>query len=157
MKKYRHRGGNNYTIQMTFAANDAEHIYGLGQESGNTLDKKNTAYELYQCNTKASIPVIYSSLGYGFFWNNPSVGRCSFDKKRSVWVADSAVQADYLVFTGENPQDVMYRYGLLTGFSPDMPEWVCGFWQSKLRYETQEEVRKLHESIKKKICPWMRL
>ena len=153
LKKYTHRGGDNYTIRMAFEADDREHIYGLGQESGNSLDKKNTAYELYQCNTKASVPVIYSSLGYGFFWNNPSIGRCSFDKKQSVWVADSAAQADYLVFTGKNPQDVMYRYGLLTGFSPDMPEWVCGFWQSKLRYETQEEVLEIARKYQEKNLP----
>lgn len=139
-RKYTHRGGNNYAVQVFFEANDDEHIYGLGQEQGNCLDKKNSAYELYQCNTKTSIPVIYSSLGYGFFWNNPAIGRCEFNKKYSVWAADSTPQVDYFVFTGENPRDVLYHYGLLTGFSPIMPEWVLGFWQSKLRYETQVDV-----------------
>ncbi len=152
-RKYTHRGGSIYSIQVAFEANEQEHIYGLGQEHGNCLDKKNTAYELFQCNTKASIPVIYSSLGYGFFWNNPAIGRCEFNKKQTVWVADSASQADYLVFTGVNPQNVMYRYGLLTGFSPDMPEWVWGFWQSKLRYETQEDILEIARKYKEKQLP----
>ncbi len=149
-EKYRHRGGNNYTVKAKFEACEKEHIFGLGQERGNYFDKKNTAYELFQCNTKTSIPVIYSSLGYGFFWNNPSIGRCEFNKKESVWTADSTPQADYLVFTGKNPKEVMLKYGLLTGFAPNMPEWVMGFWQSKLRYESQKDlldvVRKYKEN-----------
>lgn len=152
-RKYTHRGGNNYSIQAVFEANEEEHIYGLGQEKGNCFDKKNTKYEMYQCNTKSSIPVIYSSLGYGFFWNNPSIGRCEFNKKHTIWIADSAPQADYLVFCGDTPQDVMYRYGILTGFSPEMPGWVCGFWQSKLRYETQEEVLEVAHKYKEKQLP----
>ncbi len=139
-EKYRHRGGNNYTIKVRFETCEKEHIFGLGQERGNCFDKKNTSYELFHCNTKTSIPVIYSSLGYGFFWNNPSIGRCEFNKRQSVWIADSTPQADYLVFTGNDPKEVMYNYGLLTGFAPMMPDWVLGFWQSKCRYESQKEL-----------------
>lgn len=153
LKKYTHRGGDNYTIRMAFEADDREHIYGLGQEKGNCLDKKNSSWELYQCNTKTSIPVIYSSLGYGFFWNNPSIGRCAFDKKQTVWTADSAKQADYLVFTGENPREILYRYGLLTGFAPEMPQWVSGFWQSKLRYESQDDVIEIARQYKERQLP----
>lgn len=152
-KKYLHRGGNNYKICLKFEANCQEHIYGLGQERGNCFDKKNTMYEFYQCNTKTSIPVIYSSLGYGLFWNSPSLGRCQFNKNESIWEADSTPQADYFVFTGQNPQDIMCCYSHLTGFAPEMPEWVCGFWQSKLRYESQDEVIEIAHKYKEKDLP----
>ncbi len=152
-EKYRHRGGNNYTVKLKFEACEKEHIFGLGQEQGNCFDKKNTSYDLYQCNTKTSIPVIYSSLGYGFFWNNPSIGRCEFNKKQSVWIADSTPQADYLVFTGNDPKEVMYNYGMLTGFAPMMPEWVCGFWQSKLRYESQKDILQVAREYKERNLP----
>ena len=138
--KYRHRGGNHFSVRQRFAACDGERIFGLGQERGNRLDKKKTASELLQRNTKTTIPVIYSSLGYGFFWNNPAIGRCEFGEKETVWCSDSTPQIDYLVFTGETPKDILYRYSMLTGFAPQMPEWVFGFWQSKLRYESQAEV-----------------
>jgi alpha-D-xyloside xylohydrolase len=47
----------------------------------------------------------------------------------------------------------MYRYGLLTGFSPEMPEWVFGFWQSKLRYESQAELLDVARTYKEKGLP----
>ena len=152
-EKYKYKGGNNYKIKLKFEANENEHIYGLGQERGNRFDKKNTSYEMLQCNTKSTIPVIYSSLGYGFFWNNPAIGRCEFTQTQTVWTADSAYQADYLVFTGENPSEIMYNYSLLTGFAPMMPEWVTGFWQSKLRYESQDDLLEVAREYKKRNLP----
>lgn len=150
---YQHRSGDYYKIQWQFKTDAREHIYGLGQERGNCLDKKNTNYELLQKNTKTSIPVIYSSFGYGFFWNNPAIGRCCLSEERMVWTADYAYQADFLVFAGENPKDTLYRYGLLTGFAPMMPQWVFGFWQSKLRYESQDQLLSVARKYKELALP----
>lgn len=150
---YTQRNDGCYGITVTFEASENEHIYGLGQERENCLDKKNASHELFHKNTKTSIPVIYSSLGYGFFWNNPAIGRCAFNKNETVWTADCTRQADYLVFTGNTPKEVLYRYGLLTGFAPMMPEWVMGFWQSKLRYESQDEVLEVAKKYKEQGIP----
>ncbi len=151
--KYEYKGGNNYKINVKFEANEDEHIYGLGHERGISFDRKNSSCELIQYNTKATVPVVYSSLGYGFFWNNPSLGRCEFTKNQTQWTADNAYQADWLVFVGENPGEVMENYGRLTGFAPMMPEWVGGFWQSKLRYESQEDLLEVARKYKEKNLP----
>ena len=129
LRRYRHTEGNHYTIKTLFEANPGEHIYGLGQEQCSYFDKKGCSSELIHYNTKSAMPVIYSSLGYGFFWNNPGTGRCEFTNNHTLWLADSAYQADYLVFTGDTPADIMHKYCTLTGFSPDMPSWAAGFWQ----------------------------
>ncbi len=147
--RYEHRGGDCYKITALFEANKGEHIYGLGQEQQDYFDRKGCAGELIHYNTKSSLPVIYSSLGYGFFWNNPSPGRWEFTNNHSLWQADSAVQADYLVFAGKDPAETMKIYCRLTGFPPEMPDWAAGFWQCKLRYESQDDLlavaRKYHE------------
>ena len=38
------------------------------------------------------------------------------------------------------PKQVCTTLSDLTGYSPKMPEWATGFWQCRLRYETQEEL-----------------
>ena len=132
--RYQHTEGDNYRIRYAFNANPGEHIYGLGQEQEDAFDRKGTTTELQHYNTKSVIPVYYSSLGYGFIWNNPSPGRCETTLNHTMWVADSAYQADYLVFAGRTPRDTMKIYSRLTGFAPMMPSWAAGFWQCKCRY-----------------------
>lgn len=138
--KYEHTEGQNYRTRIIFDANDEERIYGLGQEQHDFFDKKGCSFDLKHWNTKSSLPVIYSSLGYGFLWNNPAVGRVEFALNHTIWSADSCYQADYLVFAGNTPAETMNKYCRLTGFAPEMPEWATGFWQCKLRYESQDEL-----------------
>ncbi|MBO5346917.1 MAG: hypothetical protein J6A45_02095 [Lachnospiraceae bacterium] len=149
LRRYRHTEGDHYTIKTLFEANPGEHIYGLGQEQMSFFDKKGCSSDLIHYNTKSAMPVIYSSLGYGFFWNNPGTGRCEFTNNHTLWLADSAYQADYLIFVGDTPADIMYKYCTLTGFSPDMPKWAAGFWQCKLRYESQDDLMEVAREYKK--------
>lgn len=153
VRRYEHIEGDSYRIKALFEANDGEHIYGLGQEQQNFFDRKGCAYELLHYNTKSTLPVIYSSLGYGFLWNNPSPGRCEFTNNHTLWQADSAHQADYLVFVGDSPAEVMNKYCRLTGFSPEMPQWAAGFWQCKLRYESQEDLLEVAREYKHRGVP----
>ena len=48
--------------------------------------------------------------------------------------------ADYYFIRGETYDAVIRGYRQLTGKAPVMPKWVLGFWQSKERYSTQEEL-----------------
>ncbi len=147
--RYAHVEGDNYRTKVIFDARDDERIYGLGQEQQDFFNRKGCTYDLMHWNTKSTIPYIYSSLGYGFLWNNPAVGRVEFANNHTVWLAESCYQADYLVFVGDTPADILNIYCRLTGFSPEMPSWAAGFWQCKLRYETQDDLlevaRKYHE------------
>ena len=150
--KYEHTEGQNYRTRIIFDSQD-EHIYGIGQEQQDFFDKKGCSYDLKHWNTKSALPVVYSSLGYGFLWNNPAVGRVEFALNHTIWSADSCYQADYLVFAGDTPAEVMNRYCRLTGFSPEMPEWAAGFWQCKLRYESQEDLLEIAREYKKRGIP----
>lgn len=151
--RYQHTEGDNYRIRYAFNANPGEHIYGLGQEQEDAFDRKGTTTELQHYNTKSVIPVYYSSLGYGFIWNNPSPGRCETTLNHTMWVADSAYQADYLVFAGETPRDTMKIYSRLTGLAPMMPSWAAGFWQCKCRYESQDILLNVAREYKKRGIP----
>lgn len=151
--RYLHTEGDNYRIRYAFNANPGEHIYGLGQEQEDAFDRVGTTTELQHYNTKSVIPMYYSSLGYGFLWNNPAPGRCETTLNHIMWVADSAYQADYIVFVGETPRDVMRTYADLTGYAPMMPRWAAGFWQCKCRYETQDILLNVAREYKRRGIP----
>jgi len=152
-REYRHVGGDNYRVVVTFEPYANEHFYGLGQEQNDLFDLKGSTSQLLHKNTKSSIPFVYSSRGYGFLWNNPSIGRCELSNNHTLWEANSTKQVDYLVIAGDTPGEVMQKYGLLTGFAPRFPVWASGFWQSRLRYETQADVLNVAREYKRRGVP----
>lgn len=150
---YVHTEGNHYTTRVIFEANEGEHFYGLGQETEDAFDRKGSTCNLVHYNTKSTLPFLYSSLGYGFFWNNPSPGRCETTKNHTMWCSDSTYQADFLVFVGDKPADVMKLYADLTGYASAFPAWAAGFWQCKLRYESQEDLLSVAREYKRRGIP----
>jgi len=133
--------GNGYhRIEQRFRAYDGERIYGLGQHQHGLLDQKGAVIDLVQRNAEVTIPFLLSSRGYGLLWNSPAVGRVELAGNGTRWVADSARQIDYWVTAGPEPRSILHNYAEATGHAPMLPEWASGFWQSKLRYRTQDEL-----------------
>ena len=138
-RNYRSIGSGLWKVRVTFEPNPGEEFYGLGHERMNCFSKKGCSVDLQHLNTKASIPYVYSSLGYGFLWNHPGTGKAELSNNRTRWNADCAKGIDFVVLSGK-PAEVCEKLADLTGHAPKMPEWGMGFWQCRLRYETQEEV-----------------
>ena len=128
-------------------------IYGLGQHQHGRLDQKGCVIELIQRNTEVSIPFLLSSRGYGFLWNNPAVGRVELGYNATRWVAEAAPQIDYWITTGNTPADILSNYAEVTGHAPEFPEWASGFWQSKLRYASQEELESVAREYRQRNLP----
>lgn len=134
-------GASDYHLTMRFESLAAdEKIYGMGQYQQPYLDLKGLDIELAQRNSQASVPFALSSAGYGILWNNPAVGRAVFGKNIMSFEAYSTNVLDYWIATGETPATIVEAYADATGKVPMMPEYGLGFWQCKLRYQTQEEL-----------------
>lgn len=134
------RGDGSYRLELSFEAYDDERVYGLGQHLHGRLDQKGCVIDLIQANTVVTIPFLHSSRGYGLLWNNPALGRVELGADATRWVADSAHQIDYWITAGDTPAEIMTAYADATGYPPMPPEWALGFWQSKLRYQSQDEL-----------------
>ena len=147
LRNYRNNTGGSYRARVTFEPNRKEHFYGMGHEATDCFDLKGCTIDLRQVNAKCTIPYVYSSLGYGFLWNLPSTGVCELANNRTRWTSDNTRQIDYVVIGG-NPKEVCETLADLTGHAPKMPDWALGFWQSRLRYETQEQVLDVAQKYK---------
>lgn len=139
IRNYINHCGSLWRARVTFEANQKEHFYGLGHEPTDCFDLKGCTVDLRHVNAKCTIPYVYSSLGYGFLWNLPSTGTCELANNRTRWTSDSTRQIDYIVIGG-SPRQASETLADLTGHAPEFPDWALGFWQSRLRYETQEQV-----------------
>ncbi|GAA3437587.1 glycoside hydrolase family 31 protein [Kutzneria kofuensis] len=133
-------GDGSYHLEQRFAAHLGERLFGLGQHPNGRLDQKGLVVDLVQSNTEVTIPFLHSSRGYGLLWHNPAAGRVELAEDTTRWVADSAQQIDYWITAGDTPAEITASYADATGHPPLLPGWATGFWQSKLRYRTQEEL-----------------
>jgi alpha-D-xyloside xylohydrolase len=145
-------GNGYYRIEQKFRAYADERLFGLGQHQHGRLDQKGVVLDLVQRNTEVSIPFLVSNRGYGVLWNNPAVGRIELGETGTRWVADSSRQVDYWVTAG-SPLDIAAQYADATGHAPMLPAWAAGFWQSKLRYRTQDELLAIAREYKKRALP----
>ena len=133
-------GTTDYALSARFEAFEDEMIFGMGQYQDKQLNKKGAILELCHRNSQASVPFYVSSRGYGFLWNNPAVGMCTFGTNRTEWTARSTKKLDYYITCGDTPADIERNYSAVTGRTPMMPEYGLGYWQCKLRYRTQDEL-----------------
>ena len=152
-REYRVTSGNQFKISLYFKAEPGEHFYGMGQDANDCFDLKGSTVELLQKNGKCTIPYTYSSRGYGFIWNNPAIGRAEFVNNHTMWHVQCAQQIDYVVIAGDTPGEINEKFTAITGRAPMLPEWAAGFWQCKLRYETQEELLQVAREYKRRGLP----
>lgn len=146
--------GGDYHLTMRFESLDKnEKIYGMGQYQQPYLDLKGLDLEMAHRNSQASVPFALSSRGYGLLWNNPSIGRAVFGKNIMSFEAYSTKSLDYWVVAGDTPAEIEEAYANVTGKVPMMPEYGLGFWQCKLRYQTQEELLQVAREYKRRKLP----
>lgn len=65
-------GEQDYQISQVFESPEDEALYGLGQHQDDIINYKNQHVELFQYNTKVSIPLLVSNKNYGILWDNYS-------------------------------------------------------------------------------------
>lgn len=145
--------GGNYQLTLRFESTPQEKIFGMGQYQQPFLDVKNCTLELAHRNSQASVPFALSSLGYGFLWNNPAIGKVTFGKNVTEWIAHSTKQLDYWITAGDSPSEIEEAYAKATGTVPMMPDYGMGFWQCKLRYQTQAELLEVAREYKRRGLP----
>ncbi|GEN51570.1 glycoside hydrolase family 31 protein [Alkalibacterium pelagium] len=146
-------GSSDYTISMRLETQPNEKIFGMGQYQHDFFNLKGCMVELTHRNSQISIPFFLSNLGYGMLWNNPSIGKASFNLNVTEFTAECSNQIDYWITAGDTPAQIEESYAEVTGKVPMMPEYAMGLWQSKLRYQNQEELLGIARKYKDEQVP----
>jgi len=72
--------------------------------------------------------------------------------KLSFW-SEMGKQLDYYFIRGNNPDQIISGYRYVTGKAQVMPKWSMGFWQSRERYKTQDELLSTLSEFRKREIP----
>ncbi|WP_341835267.1 TIM-barrel domain-containing protein [Chitinophaga pollutisoli] len=75
------------------------------------------------------------------------------DRDAFTFASQAGRQLDYYCIAGKNADEVIAGYRTLTGKAPLMPRWAMGFWQSRERYKTQEEVLQTAAEFRRRGIP----
>ena len=75
------------------------------------------------------------------------------ERGRQSWWSEMSKQLDYYFIAGDNLDEVISGYRTLTGKSPIMPKWAMGYWQSRERYTTQDEVLATFKEFRERQIP----
>lgn len=67
--------------------------------------------------------------------------------------SEAGQQIDYYFIYGNNIDEVISGYRKLTGKATIVPKWALGFWQSRERYKTQDEILSTVDEFRKRKIP----
>ena len=99
---------NALSWRMVFDLQEDEALYGLGQHQSEELNMRGKNEDLFQYNTKVSVPFVISSRGYGILWDSYSY--CRFGQPEDYLQLNRAFRL----------YDKHGREGHLTGTYTDM-------------------------------------
>lgn len=138
-----------FLVRQAFRLDSDEPIYGLGQHQTGKMIQRNQMVYLRQNNTEICIPYWQSVKGYGVYWDNTSPTTFTDNVNETAFDSQAGECVDYYFLYGGKPDEVVRRMRDLTGHAPMNPLWTYGYWQSRSRYEKQDEllsaVRKYRE------------
>lgn len=152
------------TLRQSRILDDAEHIYGLGEDNANrgTLDRRGTVRDMWtgqqirSGNVTANYPVPFylstglDGRGYGCFVDN--VWHMRFDlgktqKDRLTWTSPGG-PLDYYIINGPSFKSVINQYTQLTGRPTMLPLYAFGYWQSRCFFNNFADIKKTVDRLK---------
>lgn len=139
-QKFDDAGVQTYTVKQSFQLDNSEAIYGLGQQQDGKLSRRGVNLRMVQDNTEDYIPFFQSVKAYGLFWDNYSPTLFVDNDKETFFQSEVGDLIDYYLMVGENADGVIACMRDLTGQAPMFPLWSFGFWQSRERYKSTDEL-----------------
>ena len=147
-------GESTFHVTDRFWPEFGEGFYGLGQHQNGMFNYRGATVELGQNNTDVAIPLLLSSKGYGLMWNTASLtyvdNRFPLELNLDSLAGHSI---DYYFIYGPELDQIIHEYRSLTGHTPMLPKWAYGFFQSKDRYVSQDEVLGIADRYRKEHIP----
>lgn len=146
-------GEKAYQIKQKFIFDTSEGLYGLGQYENGTMNYRGQHINISQANRVSVNPFLVSSKGYGILWDNYSASVFDATAKESFFSSEIADEIDYYVCLGNTIDDAIAGYRTITGKAPMFAKWALGYWQSKERYKSAEELVNVLKQYRKLKIP----
>lgn len=142
-----------YTTKQSFALSPEEAIYGLGQYQDGILNYRGREVNLVHANREIANPVLLSTKGYLVFWDNYSKTTFSDSKDGMSFWSEMGDAINYYFVYGGNMNSAIAGFRNLTGQVPMFPKSAFGFWLSKERYKSFDELMGVVAEYRKRKIP----
>jgi alpha-glucosidase (family GH31 glycosyl hydrolase) len=143
--------GKTYTsVKVSWRSEQPDALYGLGSYQKGGLNLRGQSRNMQQENQEDTVPMFFSTAGFGILWDNPSVGSFQAAKQGDFSLQASCSDVvDYYIIVGKTPDEVIAGYRKLTGQAAMLPKWAFGYHQSRERYKTQDELLEVARRFRK--------
>ncbi len=133
-------GEQSFRVRQNFILDKNEPIYGFGNLETGKLSQRGLHRTLMPGNIEDGIPVFVSVKGYGVYWDNYSPTTFSDNDGSASFESEVGRDVDYYFMFGGTADRIIAEMRTLSGAVPMFPLWTYGFWQSRERYKTQDEI-----------------
>ena len=133
---------------------ETETLFGLGSHEEGYPCLNGRFVPLYQENMRISLPYFVSNKGYAVLFDCASY--MTFDNRersRADVYLDCADAVDIYFLFGDDFDEICAAYRFLTGETPMLPKWCCGYIQSKEYYKNQQELLEVAGEYRKRGVP----
>ncbi len=152
------------TKGLRFHLTTNEAIYGTGSRAtelnkrGQKFSTYNTAsygYKIGAPTLNVNIPFIVSTQLYGLYFENHSAGYFDIGASEASVLEYNVEQGNlsYYLIRGNDFDELLKNYTLLTGRQPLPPLWSLGFIQSKYGYKSDKEALNIVKKLQKEHFP----
>jgi alpha-D-xyloside xylohydrolase len=152
-------GEDVWRVRQGLELAPGEALYGLGQFQNGWMNYRGRKLLLAQINTVAVNPMLVSTRGWGLLWDNYSKtefadGKAGADGRSiASWSSEVADGIDYYFIYGPELDRVVAGYRELTGAAPLNPKWAYGYFQSKERYQSFDELIEVVKEYRRRNVP----
>ena len=143
-----------YRVTQTFSLDKDEAIYGLGTIQNGKMNRRGEHKLMEQSNLEDFQSVVQSIKGWGLYWDNYSRTQFDDDAVKGMSLSSEVGDAaDYYFMYGGSADGVIALMRQLTGQVPMFPLWTYGYWQSKERYKSGNELLGVVDKYRKLQVP----
>lgn len=129
-----------YNVRTAFLLDPEEPIYGVGQVMDGKFNRRQSKHHLQNENMFTYSPYFMSpTRGYAIYSDSYSIQDFT-DNDQILEFSQLGDASDYYFIFGNTPDKIISGLRELTGKAPMLPLWAYGFFQSKERYKSQQEV-----------------
>lgn len=146
-------GEKAYTVQQSFSLPADDAIYGLGQFQDGWLNYRGKKVKLVHANREIANPVLFSSGNYLIYWDNYSKTIFSDTSSETTFWSEVGDGASYYFVYGDSMKETLANYLHLTGTVPLLPKSAYGFWVSRERYRSFDELTEVVAQYRKRRIP----
>jgi alpha-D-xyloside xylohydrolase len=127
--------------KANFQLDPDEPIYGIGLMENYKMNQRGEHRRMMQSNLEDFQNIFQSLKGYALYWDNYSPTQLD-DTPQDGLTLDSEVAdgIDYYFMYGRSADGNVALIRQLSGDVPMLPLWSYGFWQSRERYQSREEL-----------------